>query len=149
MTVQPVDAIEWMLPRHPRSAARARIRLLRQAFDWHIHDESAEIAMLLLSELVANACHHPRVPRDRLIGVRLLLPTDTVLRVEVADAGADLPVLRRAAPEDESGRGLELVDALSTSWGAHSRGAGCIGKIVWFELALSAPAKPTSVRAIP
>ncbi|WP_051836790.1 ATP-binding protein [Streptomyces sp. NRRL WC-3742] len=133
-----------MLPRHPRSAGRARIQLLRQAFEWQIPDESTEIAMLLLSELVSNACRHPRVPRDRLIGVGLLLPTLTTLRVEVTDAAPDLPALRHAAPDDESGRGLALVDALATTWGAHPRGPGYLGKVVWFELALLSPARVAS-----
>ncbi|MFE5583950.1 ATP-binding protein [Kitasatospora sp. NPDC056531] len=142
MITQPVDAVEWMLPRHPRSASRARIRLLRQAFDWQIDVESTETALILLSELVTNACRHARAPRDRLIGVRLLLPTHSTLRVEVSDTSDDLPVPRHAAPDDESGRGLELVAALATSWGAHPRGEGYIGKTVWFTLALPSPANP-------
>ncbi|MER7668630.1 ATP-binding protein [Kitasatospora sp. NPDC096128] len=145
MNTQPVDVVEWMLPRHPRSASRARIRLLRQAFEWQIDVESAEIALLLLSELVTNACHHARGPRDRLIGVRLLLSTPTLLRVEVSDASPALPVPRHAAPDEESGRGLELVAALAASWGAHPRGEGWIGKSVWFELALPSPAWPAAV----
>ncbi|MFJ8472822.1 ATP-binding protein [Kitasatospora sp. NPDC094011] len=149
MITQPVDAVEWMLPRHPRTPGRARIRLLRQAFDWQVPDECTEIALLLLSELVTNACHHARGPRDRLIGVRLLLPTRSLLRVEVADASANLPVLRHAAPDDESGRGLELVAALATSWGAQPRGDGYIGKTVWFTLALPSPASQVSDNLIP
>ncbi|MFH9353870.1 ATP-binding protein [Kitasatospora sp. NPDC017646] len=105
-------------------------------------DESTETALLLLSELVTNACRHARSPRDRLIGVRLLLPTRSVLRVEVYDASDDLPVPRHAAPEDESGRGLELVAALATSWGADPRGKGYVGKTVWFTLDLPSPASP-------
>ncbi|MFJ2575818.1 ATP-binding protein [Kitasatospora aureofaciens] len=62
--------------------------------------------------------------------------------VEVSDASPDLPVPRHPAPDDESGRGLELVAALATSWGAHSRGERYIGKTVWFTLALSSPAYP-------
>ncbi|MFI9361226.1 ATP-binding protein [Kitasatospora sp. NPDC053057] len=142
MLTQPVDVVEWMLPRHPRTPGRARARLLRQAFEWQVPDESTEIALLLLSELVTNACHHARGPRDRRIGVRLLLPTRSVLRVEVSDASPDLPVPSHAAPEDESGRGLELVAALATSWGAHPRGEGYIGKTVWFTLDLPSPACP-------
>ncbi|MFJ9773442.1 hypothetical protein ACIRVF_19730 [Kitasatospora sp. NPDC101157] len=35
---------------------------------------------------------------------------------------------------DGGGRGGDLVAALATSWGAHPRGEGHIGKTVWFEL---------------
>ncbi|MFH8379759.1 ATP-binding protein [Kitasatospora sp. NPDC018058] len=142
MITQPIDLIEWMLPRHPRTPGRARVRLLRQAFDWQVPDESTEIAVLLISELVTNACHHARGPRDRLIGVRVLLPTCSVLRIEVSDASPELPALRQAALDDESGRGLELVAALATSWGAHPRGEGYVGKTTWCELDLPSPANP-------
>ncbi|MEU9043536.1 MULTISPECIES: ATP-binding protein [unclassified Kitasatospora] len=142
MLTQPVDAVEWMFPRLPRSAGRARIRFLRMAFEWEVPVDSAETALILLSELVTNACRHARSPRDRMIGVRVLLPTSSLLRIEVSDANPELPTLRHATPEDESGRGLELVAALATSWGAHPRGEGYIGKTTWCELALPTPANP-------
>ncbi|MEU8514757.1 ATP-binding protein [Kitasatospora sp. NPDC048722] len=142
MTTQPVATIAWMFPRHPRTPGRVRVELLRQAFDWRVPDDATEVAMLILNELVTNACHHARGPRDRLIGVRLLLPALTLLRVEVSDASSELPVRRRPAPDDESGRGLELVAALATSWGADPSGEGYIGKTVWFELTLPSPANP-------
>ncbi|MFI9319041.1 ATP-binding protein [Kitasatospora aureofaciens] len=149
LTQQPLDAVEWMFPRLPRSAGRARIRFLRLAFEWEVPVDSAETALILLSELVTNACRHARSPRDRMIGVRVLLPTSSLLRIEVSDANPELPTLRHAAPDDESGRGLELVAALATSWGAHPRGEGYIGKTVWFELALPSPACSAADHLIP
>ncbi|WP_406203216.1 ATP-binding protein [Kitasatospora sp. NBC_01560] len=126
--------IEWMFPRHPRSAGRARLQLLRQAYAWGVPDDTTETALLLLSELVTNACRHARAPHDRLIGVRVALHPGELLRVEVSDADPDFPEPRCAGPEDEGGRGLELVAALAFSWGARLRGPGRIGKTVWFEL---------------
>ncbi|MGK5447132.1 ATP-binding protein [Streptomyces radiopugnans] len=58
---------------------------------------------------------------------------DRGLRVEVCDAGDDVPRPRGTSPEDESGRGLALVAALSDAWGAYPRPCG-VGKAVWFEL---------------
>ncbi|RKT15830.1 anti-sigma regulatory factor (Ser/Thr protein kinase) [Streptomyces sp. 1114.5] len=149
MLTQPVDVVEWMFPRLPRSAGRARIRFIRQAFQWELPIDSAETGLILLSELVTNACRHARSPRDRMIGVRVLLPTPSLLRIEVSDANSELPTLRQAAPEDESGRGLELVAALATSWGAHPRGEGFIGKTTWCELALPSPAGAVSDNLVP
>ncbi|MFE6054964.1 ATP-binding protein [Kitasatospora sp. NPDC056446] len=143
MLTQPANVVEWMFPRLPRSAGRARLRFIRKAFEWDVPVDSAETGLILLSELVTNACRHARGPRDRMIGVRVLLRTPSLLRIEVSDANSELPVLRQAAPDDESGRGLELVEALATSWGAHPRGEGHIGKTTWCELALSSPAGPT------
>ncbi|MFJ6618583.1 ATP-binding protein [Kitasatospora sp. NPDC091335] len=142
MLTQPVDLVEWMFPRLPRSAGRARVRFIRQVFEWEVPIDSAETGLILLSELVTNACRHARSQRDRMIGVRVVLPTDSLLRIEVSDGNTDLPRIRRTTPDDESGRGLELVAALATSWGAHLRGEGYVGKTVWCELALPTPANP-------
>jgi hypothetical protein len=63
--------------------------------------------------------------------VRLWLACDwrTVL-IEVWDASADPPVCQDLQPEAESGRGLQLVEAVSADWGSYVP-AGCGGKIVW------------------
>lgn len=92
--------------------------------------------MLLLSELVTNAVCHGRVPPGRRVGTRLTLGGGC-LRIEVADANDDLPLPRTAGEDDESGRGLALVDALADGWGTYRR-AGGVGKCVWVELRLPA-----------
>jgi hypothetical protein len=55
----------------------------------------------------------------------------------VWSASDTLPRPRRAGPEDESGRGLELLAALAGNWGAEPREGG-VGKTVWFELKVAA-----------
>jgi anti-sigma regulatory factor (Ser/Thr protein kinase) len=81
---------------------------------------------------MTNAYRHAKVPPGREIRARCV-QTDGRLRLSVTDASDTLPVLREAAPEDESGRGLPLVAALADDWGAEPRACG-IGKTVWFEL---------------
>ncbi|MEU2432910.1 ATP-binding protein [Streptomyces sp. NPDC007861] len=125
--------IEWRLPRGPRSAGRARAFLAGQAKEWKLPEDTAETAVLLLSELVTNACRHAKVPPGREVWTRCVLLRDGVLRVEVSDASDVLPRPRAAAPDDESGRGLTLVAALADAWGAYPRECG-IGKTVWFEV---------------
>ncbi|MFD7228671.1 ATP-binding protein [Streptomyces sp. NPDC059881] len=124
--------IEWRLPRSPRSAGRARAFLVGQAREWKLPDDTTETAVLLLSELVTNACRHARVSPGREVWTRCVL-RDGVLRIEVSDASDVLPCPRSAAPDDESGRGLALVEALADAWGAYPRECG-IGKTVWFEV---------------
>ncbi|MEV5598274.1 ATP-binding protein [Streptomyces sp. NPDC052496] len=126
---------EWWLPRHPRSARRARKYLRELAEVWRLQAEATDTAVLILSELTANACVHARAPRGRYVRVRCLLFAGR-LRVEVADAGSAMPEPRVAGVEDEGGRGLALVTALADEWGAYPRPYG-IGKIVWFELKLA------------
>jgi hypothetical protein len=49
---------------------------------------------------------------------------------------ARLPILSQAADDDESGRGLLLVDAVADRWGYDLQGSGRRpwGKEVWAEL---------------
>ncbi|WP_232246586.1 ATP-binding protein [Kitasatospora mediocidica] len=128
----PAD-VEWRLTRHPRNVGRARRLLRDQAGRWLLADDVTETAVLLVSELVTNACRHTRVPADRYTAVRCLLRGGSI-RVEVSDADPELPRQRLASTDDECGRGLALVEALAKDWGAHPRPSG-IGKTVWFELA--------------
>lgn len=137
---EPATDVEWRLSRHPRSVGRARALLRAQAGVWRLPDDTAETAVLLLSELVTNAVRHSRV-RGRYIGTRCVLRAG-VLRVEVSDAGDGLPALRTARDDEEAGRGLALVEALATAWSADPRPCG-IGKTVWFEL----PTRPDSRRS--
>jgi hypothetical protein len=63
----------------------------------------------------------PRYDAGRLPVLWLRLLSDRVrLRVEVWDdlpLSCGVPVRRQAGEDDESGRGLELVDALTKDWG--------------------------------
>ncbi len=97
----------------------------------------SDIAELLLGELVTNAVRHSDAPPDRLVEVRFAVVPGDRLRLEVHDAGTGRPVLRPSVGhEEESGRGLLLVDELAERWGCCPR-AGGIGKFVW---ALVSPA---------
>ncbi|MFE4975973.1 ATP-binding protein [Kitasatospora sp. NPDC056651] len=93
----------------------------------------AETAELLLCELFANAARYSDAPDDRPIEIRFAL-VNSRLRLEVHDAGSGLPVLRTAAPDDECGRGLFLVDELAERWGCCLHPGG-IGKFVWVLVA--------------
>lgn len=126
------EPIEWQLPRHPRSVARARTLLREQATAWKLPDEVTETAVLLLSELMTNAYRHAKVPPGREIRARAELDGDH-LHVAVSDANDTLPTARAATLDEESGRGLALVEALAENWGTTPRPYG-IGKTVWFVL---------------
>jgi anti-sigma regulatory factor (Ser/Thr protein kinase) len=89
-----------------------------------------EVAMLLTSELVTNALKHG-------VGdIELVIRLEDRLRVEVYDQAPDLPRRLGSAPLADLGRGLMLVERLSSRWGAERVG-GFGEKRVWFELALS------------
>jgi PAS domain S-box-containing protein len=87
-----------------------------------------DTARLLVSELLSNAVRHGKGP----LTLRMRrTPADLV--VEVHDHSLRLPQPRLAGPDDESGRGLRLVDALAGGWGTTPTDDG---KTVWFTLSL-------------
>ena len=87
---------------------------------------------LVASELVTNAVQHV----GGAIGYRLGLEGET-LRIEVTDGASDrLPVLLKILPGAEHGRGLHIVEALSTAWGFTLDGDS---KTVWADLHLNLP----------
>lgn len=127
----PTQAVTHTFPRHRRSVGRARAALRDQLVTWGVNSEVAHCATLLLSELATNALN-AKTTNGRRIGIRFEL-TGTELRLEVSDSGEGKPELRSAG-DDESGRGLALVDALAADWGVIPRDG--VGKVVWAVLAL-------------
>ena len=81
---------------------------------------------LLVSELVSNAI---RYSGDD-VGLTVYIHQCGIW-VSVADDGAGRVKLRHAGPHEVTGRGLEIVDAVSGTWGVITERAG---KSVWFEL---------------
>jgi anti-sigma regulatory factor (Ser/Thr protein kinase) len=125
------DRAEWTFPAEPDAARAARAAVRARLRAWDL-DSLADLATLLVSELVTNSLRHATGP----IGVRLVrrpAGLSGVLLVEVSDSLPDPPRERVARPDDESGRGLQLVAHSSRRWGTRP---GEAGKTVWFELAV-------------
>jgi len=91
-------------------------------------------AVACLSEIVTNSVLHSnsRRPRGRFIVRASLRPAG--LRVEVEDEGG--PWKPRHGHSDQRGRGLAIVDALSTDWSVSGDGTS---RTVWFEIGEDAP----------
>ena len=85
-----------------------------------------EDVLLLVSELVTNACLHTGGPE-----LLTLHCTDERLRVEVTDPSPTAPAPRAARPSLPGGHGLHVVERLSRDWGTTHRGSG---KTVWLEV---------------
>lgn len=110
------------------SVGRARRELRGTLGGWGL-DHLADPAELVLSELLTNAVRHARTPAGRLVETRYERMPEGV-RIEVHDANDGLPQMQRAGDDDEGGRGLALVDALTgRRWGVSSRQG--VGKLVW------------------
>ncbi|MFF9909120.1 ATP-binding protein [Streptomyces sp. NPDC013457] len=124
-----------VLPRHPRAAADARDVLDRITPDGH---DEVDMAALLLSEVVSNAVRHADGPAievaigyDRRAGVVTGAVFDTNPRMGTgARSSRDEP--DTAETELETGRGLDLLDAVAGAWGVAT--VGDRGKWVWFQV---------------
>ncbi len=87
---------------------------------------------LVLSELATNAVRHGRVP-GRYFEVCIAYDAEKLVGLEVSDPRDGFPVITAAEPDDESGRGLAIVDAFAEAWGVRER---VVGKTVWARLRL-------------
>lgn len=99
---------------------------------------------MVVSELITNAMQASTQadvrPRPEQTGtslpvvyLRLLSDRQRVV-IEVWDASPYSPTPRAVGLEEESGRGLMLVDALSTRWSWYPARRWGGGKVVWAEL---------------
>jgi hypothetical protein len=107
-------------------------------------EDTCDTAALVVSELVTNAIVHAAGERV----VCELHDGDDLVRIAVRDEGCapGEPHASPQRPEEEHGRGLLLVAAVSRAWGAQDTGPGML---VWAELERSAdgPAPDTEGRS--
>ncbi|NRQ36279.1 ATP-binding protein [Nonomuraea sp. NN258] len=113
-------------------------RLTRRALAECGYGGYHEDVLLVVSELVTNALVHGEgPPLLRVSGDRVRV------RVEVGDAGVDVPEPREPGPAH--GWGLHVIKLLCSGWGVAHKDEG---KVVWCEL--GAPFAPaTSPAAFP
>lgn len=122
MADQPRDAV-LALPVDDGPCLRVLRSWLRKRLDG---DRLVDVELVCV-ELVTNAIEHARAPRS----FRVRLGTRGRASIEVDDAGPDRPLApRRPALHELRGRGLGIVDALST-WGVRRTPTG---KTVWASL---------------
>jgi hypothetical protein len=114
--------------------ARGHVRSV--AAEWGMA-ELADTAELLVSELVTNAvraCEHLRARADvATVPVTCVWLTSDgrSMMIHVWDPSDEMPVRRHSGFDDESGRGLMLVDHLAKDWGAYRKDGG---KVVWAQI---------------
>jgi len=114
-----------------RSVAVGRHWVVRTAADAGVTGMANQVLELLTSELLANAVLHGAAGR----AVHLTFHgSDDVARVSVGDSVAERPVVLHPEPVAPSGRGMAIVEAMSSRWGVDGRDDG--GKVVWFEIDL-------------
>ncbi|MFI9052143.1 SpoIIE family protein phosphatase [Streptomyces sp. NPDC053427] len=118
------DVASWDLPFEPSSAGTARKLIRGQLTEWGLAD-LVMTTELIVSELIGNTVRHATGP----VGLRLI--RGTTLTCEVYDGSQSAPRVRHAALMDESGRGLQLVGAMTHRWGTRYTSSG--SKTLWTE----------------
>ncbi|MEU8698026.1 ATP-binding protein [Streptomyces sp. NPDC048680] len=123
----------WELP---FLAEPAEVAGLRRVMRLHLRlwglSDMADAAETCVSELVANVIRHvgEGTPSTLEVGMN-----GTHLRIALRDPDTRaLPTLVHAGSDDESGRGMALLDAVSDRWGVI---LGAESKLVWCDLATS------------
>ncbi|WP_405583568.1 ATP-binding protein [Streptomyces sp. NBC_01092] len=90
---------------------------------------AAEDVLLVVSELVTNACLHAEGPDEMWIAC-----DNKVIRIEVTDKGTGQPAPRTPHRAGRpGGHGMFIVQRLCLDWGV-MRTPGVAGKTVWAEL---------------
>ena len=112
-------------PADLKSARTARRFVAGVLEEWGC-DELQDGAALLVSELVTNAVVHAHSTVELAVHLR----PDRV-RVEVIDSAREHVRRRDAKDDEQSGRGMALIEALAVAWGIDTLLSGTSG---WFEM---------------
>lgn len=128
------------MPASPEAAGAAR-RWLRDALAATGHEDWVDDGVLALSEVVTNVLLHAHTETEISIEVGR-----DAARVDVRDTEPTLPSPRGYHDDALTGRGLHLVEAVTSCFGVWPLGDA--GKIVWFCLGSGMPvAAPPEVWA--
>jgi anti-sigma regulatory factor (Ser/Thr protein kinase) len=117
------------LSAQPTAPGSARAWTRRIVREWQLAALS-DSAELIVSELTTNAVFASR--REGSPFIQLILALDQgELSILVRDHCAGIPQPGNAGTDDENGRGLSLVQAMSGRFGWHPPEDGTPGKVVW------------------
>jgi anti-sigma regulatory factor (Ser/Thr protein kinase) len=120
-TAEVTPLVGFMLPGTPSSVPMARF-YIRAALAYHGLAGLAGDAEAVATELAANAIEHAGA---EIFGLDLMsLGGSGAVAVIVTDPSPSPPVQRHPAGDTERGRGLNIVAALSVSWGWRPQARG-------------------------
>ena len=122
------DVMETAKERFPadlKSAGAAR-RFVNGILDGWGCTDLQDGASLLVSELVTNAVVHAHSSVELAVHLR-----PGRVRIEVIDTAREHVRRRDAKDDEQSGRGMALIEAIAVAWGIDSL---LSGKSVWFEM---------------
>ena len=125
------EASVVLLPFAAASVGVARRRLVSDLIAAKVYDSAVCDVALVISELLSNALRHAAPLPGSMIRVAWRIDPVSV-QVSVSDGGGPTaPELGEPTPGATGGRGLRIVEKLSSRWGART---GEDGTTVWAEV---------------
>jgi len=116
------------VPQRSGSVALARNRSARALSEWGVPAAVLPDTLLVVSELVTNAVRYGKPP------IRLFVrQCDGELVLTVSDGSPAQPQVRPEDAAAPNGRGMHIIEQLTTSWGTRPTG---LGKAVWCTIAV-------------
>lgn len=107
--------IHWTLPCEVSSVSDARWALRSMLEEAGSTVDQSDAAAMVITELLANAIVHSE-HRTEYVDVVVQSSAEQI-HIEVTDHNPQPPVAREISVDAPSGRGLTIVDALSSAWG--------------------------------
>jgi anti-sigma regulatory factor (Ser/Thr protein kinase) len=120
---------------HGPAAARHIVDAVMRG--WRLEPISPD-AQLVVSELVTTAVQH--APGRTSVELELVRHDDS-LRISLAGGSSIKPIVQDLGHSRRRGRGMRIVEALTTRWGADDQ---LRGKRVWVDIPLEPTAEPGS-----
>jgi anti-sigma regulatory factor (Ser/Thr protein kinase) len=125
------EASVLLLPFAAASVGVARRRLVSDLIAADVYDSAVCDVALVISELFSNALRHAAPLPGSKIRVAWRIDPGSV-QVSVSDGGGPtVPELGEPTPGATGGRGLRIVEKLSSRWGTSTGGEGIT---VWAEV---------------
>jgi anti-sigma regulatory factor (Ser/Thr protein kinase) len=129
------------LAHQPVAVGVARRRIRAELSDLGIADVALDDVEVVVSELLGNAVRYARA----IAGGVLLVgwkATDDEIEIRVTDGGSGRVVeVRETAALADSGRGLRIVERLSTDWGVIDHVGGL--RTVWAKIPIDPSGTPS------
>ncbi|MGW7090071.1 ATP-binding protein [Streptomyces sp. NPDC054871] len=125
-----VSGYSEQLPCEAEAVGRARAFVSSSLDTWGLREELADTGELIMSELMTNVVAHTGTDLTTVAIQR----GSRLVRIEVADSSSTTPRIESDSGSAQHGRGLLLVDALSSHWGYVKHPWG---KVIWAELLVS------------
>lgn len=121
---------DWHISRaESKTIADSRHAFARVLRERGLSEDDIESAVLILGELLANACEHGRVPVDVSLSTK-----GSNLELHVADSGTDIKRPKRRDPLSLRGRGFEIIERLGGRIALYGRPRSSVRVVLPFSL---------------